>query len=193
MDFDLSEVAQLCLTLCDLMDLPGSAVHGIFLARILEAQKNFSYGLDSLANADLTEVHRAYETEAKPFESSLDRGEKIRGSNLILESNIRFLVALSGLKKEMTAVVEYTNHNNKIVREEISGETFATVGYFEVPDLVIADARQVITITVYNADNSVYTVSQVSIEDYVARLDNVGDLNKAVMKFADSAYAYLHR
>ena len=33
-----SEVAQLCLTLCDPMDcsLPGSSVHGIFQARILE-------------------------------------------------------------------------------------------------------------------------------------------------------------
>ena len=33
-----SEVAQSCLTLCDLMDcsLPGSSVHGIFQARVLE-------------------------------------------------------------------------------------------------------------------------------------------------------------
>ena len=33
-----SEVAQLCLTLCDCMDcsLPGSSVHGIFQARVLE-------------------------------------------------------------------------------------------------------------------------------------------------------------
>ena len=33
-----SEVAQLCLTLSDLMDcsLPGSPVHGIFQARVLE-------------------------------------------------------------------------------------------------------------------------------------------------------------
>ena len=33
-----SEVAQSCLTLCELMDcsLPGSSVHGIFQARILE-------------------------------------------------------------------------------------------------------------------------------------------------------------
>ena len=29
-------VTQLCLTLCDPMDLPGSSVHGIFQARILE-------------------------------------------------------------------------------------------------------------------------------------------------------------
>ena len=34
----LSEVAQLCLTLSDPMDcsLPGSSIHGIFQARILE-------------------------------------------------------------------------------------------------------------------------------------------------------------
>ena len=33
-----TEVAQLCLTLCDPMDcsLPGSSIHGIFQARILE-------------------------------------------------------------------------------------------------------------------------------------------------------------
>ena len=33
-----SEVAQLCLTLSDLMDcsLPGSSIHGIFEARVLE-------------------------------------------------------------------------------------------------------------------------------------------------------------
>ena len=33
-----SEVAQSCLTICDPMDysLPGSSVHGVFQARILE-------------------------------------------------------------------------------------------------------------------------------------------------------------
>ena len=33
-----NEVTQLCLTLCDPMDfsLPGSSVHGIFQARVLE-------------------------------------------------------------------------------------------------------------------------------------------------------------
>ena len=33
-----SEVAQLCLTLCDPMDcsLPGSSLHGILQARVLE-------------------------------------------------------------------------------------------------------------------------------------------------------------
>ena len=35
---NISEVAQSCLTLCDHMDYspPGSSIHGIFQARILE-------------------------------------------------------------------------------------------------------------------------------------------------------------
>ena len=43
-----SEVAQLCLTLSDSMDcsLPGSSVHGIFQARVLEwGAPAFSYQL----------------------------------------------------------------------------------------------------------------------------------------------------
>ena len=35
---EVSEVAQSCLTLCDPMDcsLPGSSIHGVFQARVLE-------------------------------------------------------------------------------------------------------------------------------------------------------------
>ena len=52
-----SEVTQSCLTLCDPMDgnLPGSAVHGIFQARILEwAAISFSRG--SSQHRDRTRV-----------------------------------------------------------------------------------------------------------------------------------------
>ena len=54
-----SEVAQSCWTLCNLMDhsLPGSAVHGIFQARILEwAAISFSRG--SSQPRDQTQVSR---------------------------------------------------------------------------------------------------------------------------------------
>ena len=46
-----SEVAQSCLTLCDPMDcsLPGSSVHGIFKARVLEwVAISFSRGFSPL-------------------------------------------------------------------------------------------------------------------------------------------------
>ena len=45
-----SEVAQLCLTLIDPMDcsLPGSSVHGIFQARVLEWGAIAFYGDNKL-------------------------------------------------------------------------------------------------------------------------------------------------
>ena len=97
----------------------------------------------------------------------------------------------------MKAVVEYTSHRggNPIV-DEIAGEDFAVVSSvhcIEVPNLVIADGRQKITITIYNADGSVYAEWQESIENYVANLNTTTNINAAIMKFADSAYAYLHR
>ena len=55
-----SEVAQLCPTLCDPMDcsLPGSSVHGIFQATILEwAAISFSRG--SSQPRDQTQVSRS--------------------------------------------------------------------------------------------------------------------------------------
>ena len=44
-----SEVAQSCLTLSDPMDrsLPGSSIHGIFQARVLEWGANYYYMLIS--------------------------------------------------------------------------------------------------------------------------------------------------
>ena len=46
------EVTQSCLTLCDPMDcsLPGSSVHGIFQARVLER------GANAFSNMDLEEI-----------------------------------------------------------------------------------------------------------------------------------------
>ena len=54
-----SEVAQLCLTLCDPMacSLPGSSIHGIFQARILE-QVAISFSRRSSRPRDWTQASR---------------------------------------------------------------------------------------------------------------------------------------
>ena len=65
-----SEVTQLCLTLRDPMDcsLPGSSVHGIFQARVLEelpfpSPEMFIYLLDTILNSSMAEV-RLIQNEA---------------------------------------------------------------------------------------------------------------------------------
>ena len=160
------------------------------------AQVHFNYSANDLANKLLSEEQKSWAGEAKDFAEGLDQGDKWVGSNLILESNVRLLVAFRGLNRSMSAKVEFTDHYGNKVSENVSGSEFGVSGsffYINIDELVIADARQVITITVYNADGSVYTTCQESIEDYLARGDSVNNLYAAIMRFADSAYAYLHR
>ena len=96
----------------------------------------------------------------------------------------------------MVANVSYSNHYGKKISYDVAGTEFGKAGsyhYVTVDSLVVADARQVVTITIYNADGTVYTTCQESIEDYIARQASTSDVYVATMKFADSAYAYLHR
>ena len=66
-----SEVAQSCLTLQDPMDcsLPGSSVHGIFQARVLEwGAIAFSYNLESiLKSRDITLPTKVHLVKATLF------------------------------------------------------------------------------------------------------------------------------
>ena len=70
-----SEVAQSCLTLSDLMDcsLPGSSVHGIFQARVLEWGAIASKLLISLSPFKTSTVHiyllDLYSHNSKKFKS----------------------------------------------------------------------------------------------------------------------------
>ena len=64
-----SEVAQLCLTLCDPMDcsLPGSSIHGIFQARVLEwVAISFSRGSSQPSNRTWVSTLQAYAFPSEP-------------------------------------------------------------------------------------------------------------------------------
>ena len=161
-----------------------------------EAQSYFGYGADDLANSQLTAAQKAYGSGSKTLVSTLVQGDKWKASNLILKSNIQFMVAFAGLTDDMSARVQFTGHKGNVVDRTVAGKDFGVNGSFRyilIDDLVIADARQEITITIYNTDGSVYTVCQESIQDYLARRSSVSSLFETIMKFADSAYAYLHR
>jgi len=58
-----------------------------------------------------------------------------------------------------------------------------------VDKIVLADAFSLVTVTVYNADGSVYGTGSDSVESYAARVSS--ELNTAIMKFASSAKTYL--
>ena len=79
-------VAQLCLTLCDPMDCssPGSSVHGIFQARILEwAAISFSRESSQSSYLPMSPVPPALQADSLPAEPSTASQKSFTGQVLI--------------------------------------------------------------------------------------------------------------
>ena len=97
-----------------------------------------------------------------------------------------------GLTEDMTARVSFTNHAGRVIDEDL-GEHDGN--RFVIDQLVVADARQKITVTVYNADGGVYSTYIDSLESYTARARVAQakgvELYEEIMNFADSAKVYL--
>jgi len=160
------------------------------------AQLQFNYATDDLANNQLTDTQKAWaSTSAKELNSYLVRGTNYMGTRLVLESRIQLQVAFKGMTRDMYAVYTYTDNNGKAQSVRVEGADFVDVGVLgvEMSALVYADARNVVEIIVYNADGTVYGTATDSIEGYVQRnAKGETDVSMELMKFADSAKAYLY-
>ncbi len=160
------------------------------------AQTNFGYGTNDLATALLTAEELAYGTNDTPtFEKKYTRGTYHGASNLKLESNILFQIALKNMTEGMYARIEYTGHTGTVYSKTYDASNLETMGNYKVANIdtmVIADARQPITIIVYNADGSIAGASNESIENYCAMGGATG-LPISLISYADSAYAWLHK
>ena len=71
-----SEAAQLCLTLCDPMDcsLPGSSIHGIFQAIVLEWTASLETWIQSLGREDPLEKGNGNPLQYSCLGNPMDRG-----------------------------------------------------------------------------------------------------------------------
>ncbi len=160
------------------------------------AQINFNYGTDDLATALLTPEQAAYGTNENPaLENKYARGTYHGASNLKLESNILFQIALMNMTDGMYVKIEYIGHTGRVYSKIYDASNLETMGFFKVANIdtmVVADARQPINIIVYNADGSVASASNESIENYCA-ISGASGLPVKLIAYADSAYAFLHR
>ena len=166
------------------------------------AQKQFGYRTDMLANADLTDEQKAYASEMPELldERVIEDESKCAGSSLVLRDNILLDVYFSGVTEGMYAEVKYTKHSDteeKTYRYEY--EEFETSGRYKVlsiDTLVIADAKQLVTITVYDKNGNVYTTYKDSMNSYLARQLEKGELPSGIYgmtaKFTASSYKTLH-
>ncbi len=160
------------------------------------AQVYFKYDQLNLANSCLTEEEKAYATESVTTVDKRVADENYYGSNLNLGSNIQLSMFFRNITPDMHAIVTFTDHygHDKTVR--IDGSKFKkhkeNIYRIYIEEMVIADARQLITCTVYDAAENAVATATDSIESYVARGNTSEPLYEAIMKFADSAYAYFH-
>ncbi len=166
------------------------------------AQQHFSYSTDDLANNALTAAQQAL-ASAKVFcTNDQVKGKNCYGANLSLEDRIEMNVFFSGLKNKdvasMYAMVTFEDYKGKAYEVRVEGSEFIkmTTDLYGVvvDDIVLADAKQMVTITVYNADGSEFGSAADSVASYVARAEASGTdtygLYANIMKFAASAYNY---
>jgi len=171
-----------------------------------EVQKTKNYDTGNLANALLTDQQRAYGIQGEVSAvSSHEHGDKFAGSILAIESNLRFLIVLEDIDPDtMYAKARLVNHYGAFLdvtvnQKDTDPDFVEKYGYYcvELNNLVAADARSTVYVTVYNKDGSIYTQTEDSVEDYFVRLcassEEYYDLQQATLKFSDAAYAYLHR
>lgn len=164
------------------------------------AQLQFGYKTDELANAGI-DKYASYASEMPVITNEREMDENLcAGSSLILKDNIKMNVAFRGITEGMTATVSYTKHDEAEERTynytyedfEENNEIFRVL---TIDTLVIADAKQLITVTVYNPDGSVYTTVKDSMNSYLARQINTESTSKIfemTAKFTSSAYNTLH-
>ena len=94
----------------------------------------------------------------------------------------------------MYAIYSFTDKSGEVKNIRVEGADFIEVSGIkgiELNELVYADARAQVSVIVYNANGSIYAMAADSIESYIARNSNGTDVLAALIKFSDSARAYL--
>ena len=160
------------------------------------AQASFDYDEENLANSNLTEAQKAYATLEVSYSDIRVKGTNYYGSTLNLGNNLSLVLYFQNISTDMYAEVSFTNHYGEEKSVRIEGTKFyhysGSIYKVAVNEVVVADVGQPVTCTIYDSlGNEVGTVTD-SIESYIARMSSTDELYETIMKFANSAYVYLH-
>jgi hypothetical protein len=163
------------------------------------AQVKFKYNAENLVNAGLTDEQKALATtNVKEVENKRESDSNyFAGSNLRFENKINMIFAFKNISRDTYAVFTWTSHDGKAKSVRVDGADYSVQsGRYIVElesDIVVADARQMVICTIYDFDGNVITYVADSVEGNVARVSEANrEFYESFMKFADSAYAYLH-
>lgn len=160
------------------------------------AQTYFGYNADKLVNVTAADNVAEYASTKVNYAGEYKSGgEGAYATSLNLDNKIELIALFTGVTDDMTAKVEFTNHNGDSYSYEAELKKNGRYHEVIVDKLVIADINQPVKITVYNADGSEYAWIQDSINEYLGYIQNTGEadpLFEMASKFATSAYAAMH-
>lgn len=164
------------------------------------AQMYFGYNTENLANAD-TVAHQIYATKtvSNKVEADITCTGCAWGTNLTLKDNVYYSAYFYNITEDMYAVATYTDHNGIEHEYEIPYCKFSpNNGIYQeiiVDTLEIADADQIVTITVYNTDGTVFASVSGSNNGYLANAIVAypyEEIYSEAAKFINSAYVMMH-
>ncbi len=168
------------------------------------AQTYSQYKKNDLCNAKLTEEQKAWGTTG-----DLTLTDNLNTKYAVLEdAKATWKAASLRLENDVTIRFRFAADNveNLTVRFEIGGQTFV-VSEFEADasnpgqyyvsfnGTVARQMREIVLATVYEGDTAVSNTLQYSVESYAHSKQNVvnlGDMVKAMIRYGDSADAYLN-
>ena len=94
---------------------------------------------------------------------------------------------------DMYATIEFTSHTGSKVSWTVPASQMEQDVVVCVDQMVVADGRMPVTVTVYNADGTVHATATDSMESYIARMSSQHAVYEMILKFSDSAYNYFHK
>jgi len=164
------------------------------------AQVYFDYGEEKLATYVLTEDEKALASAEIEVSDERELNSLFIGNQLILESNIQLGMIFKNVNSGMTAKATFINARGAEQTADCEIELMTgNMGKVNINALAVADYDCLVTVTVYNADGSVYATGNDSVASYVYRnnistsasiTEELKTLGKELAKFADSARAY---
>lgn len=165
------------------------------------AQQAFGYDTDNLVSDVLTAEQKSFGTQTKPvcINDRYITGDTsvYGGTNFVLENQISMQMrvkttAITGGRLEVSFTDHYGQEKTATMQAE-DGENRGDYTVFAINEIVAADNRQDITCKFYDSQGDLVVTVVDSLEAYVSRMGQNYPWLYEIMKYSDSAYAYLHQ
>ncbi len=159
------------------------------------AQTMFGYNTNDLATAGAEEFQQyATSTDVSLDKNGCELSDAVAGTTLTLEDMIKLNVYFKDVTEGMYAKYSYTTHDDRLIEKTVDYNSFISGwGYLGVSvDVAVADTNALVTVTMYNSDNSEAGKAVYSANAYLKDMIDKGEedsLYPALAKFAASAKA----